>query len=74
VDRDPRDAAVLSLDSGVARSGQVRAAPDVAALLRPSGGSSQTRSARGAPSQQFAFMWQCGQSQRVEIGSNGFPQ
>ena len=35
---------------------------------------SQTRSASGAPSQQFAFMWQCGHNQRVEIGSNGFPQ
>lgn len=35
---------------------------------------SQTRSARGAPSQQLAFMWQCGHSQRVETGSNGFPQ
>jgi hypothetical protein len=34
-------------------------------------GSSQTRSASGAPSQQFAFMWQCGQSQRVEMGSKG---
>lgn len=35
---------------------------------------SQTRSASGAPSQQFAFMWQCGQSHRVEIGSKGFAQ
>jgi hypothetical protein len=37
-------------------------------------GRSHTRSASGAPSQQLAFMWQCGHSQRVEIGSNGFPQ
>ena len=28
----------------------------------------------GAPSQQFAFMWQCGHNQRVEIGSNSLPQ
>ena len=35
-------------------------------------GSSHTGS--GAPSQQFAFMWQCGQSQRVAIGSNSLPQ
>ena len=35
---------------------------------------SHTRSASGAPSQQFAFMWQCGHSQRVAIGSKGFPQ
>ena len=30
--------------------------------------------ARGAPSQQFAFMWQCGHSQRVEMGSKSRPQ
>ena len=30
--------------------------------------------ASGAPSQQLAFMWQCGHSHRVAIGSNGTPQ
>lgn len=35
---------------------------------------SQTFSDSGAPSQQFAFMWQCGHSHRVEMGSKGFPQ
>ncbi len=30
--------------------------------------------ARGAPSQQLAFMWQWGQSHRVAIGSNSAPQ
>jgi hypothetical protein len=30
--------------------------------------------ARGAPSQQLAFMWQWGHNQRVEIGSNSWPQ
>ena len=30
--------------------------------------------ASGAPSQQFAFMWQCGHSHRVAIGSNSTPQ
>ena len=30
--------------------------------------------ASGAPSQQLAFMWQCGHSQRVETGSNSTPQ
>jgi hypothetical protein len=28
----------------------------------------------GAPSQQFVFIWQCGQSQRVATGSYGLPQ
>ena len=32
------------------------------------------QAARGAPSQQLAFMWQCGHSHRVEIGSNSTPQ
>ena len=31
-------------------------------------------SASGAPSQQLAFMWQCGHNQRVPIGSNSSPQ
>jgi hypothetical protein len=33
-----------------------------------------THSLSGDPSQQFAFMWQCGHSHRVEIGSNSLPQ
>ncbi len=32
------------------------------------------QAARGAPSQQLAFMWQCGHSHRVEMGSNSTPQ
>ena len=32
------------------------------------------QTASGAPSQQLAFMWQCGHSQRVEMGSNSTPQ
>lgn len=28
----------------------------------------------GAPSQQFVFEWQCGQSHLVETGSYGWPQ
>jgi hypothetical protein len=35
---------------------------------------STRHSASGAPSQQLAFMWQCGQSHRVEIGSKSTPQ
>jgi hypothetical protein len=31
-------------------------------------------SGSGAPSQQLAFMWQWGQSHRVEMGSNSTPQ
>jgi hypothetical protein len=32
------------------------------------------QAASGAPSQQLAFMWQWGHSQRVEMGSNSTPQ
>jgi hypothetical protein len=34
----------------------------------------EPQAASGAPSQQLAFMWQCGHSHRVEIGSNSTPQ
>jgi hypothetical protein len=37
-------------------------------------GESTRHSASGAPSQQLAFMWQCGHSHRVAIGSNSTPQ
>ena len=43
---------------------------------RPPTGTSRPRDHSGsaAPSQQFAFMWQCGHSHRVAIGSNSRPQ
>jgi hypothetical protein len=37
-------------------------------------GTTVPQTASGAPSQQLAFMWQWGHSQRVEMGSNSTPQ